>query len=296
MTAREAAVAVIRPLLDAAERNLAGIAGDAGSECLHDFRVAVRRLRTLLGQFKKVFPQETVDGLKIKLSYLGRISNKTRDLDVFLGRKEVYSQMLPAELHDGMADFFRMMENSRRQEFAAMTSELKSERCLDALKSLRALLEGAGSLPESKNSHRPAKELASLLILRKFKDIQVMADDIGAGMDDSDLHRLRILCKHLRYLIEFFSSLFPAKDIAPAVDSLKELQDQLGLYNDCSVQQRQLAEQLDVCMPSENPPAAAMRSLLAVLQQEKDHLRPLIRKSFGRFCGKANSKRFKKLF
>ena len=76
LNCREAALKIVESLIGTIERNAEGIRNDIGSEFIHDFRVSLRRLRTLLGQFKQVFPNGTADTIRNGLSHLGKISNK----------------------------------------------------------------------------------------------------------------------------------------------------------------------------------------------------------------------------
>ena len=64
----------------------------------------------------------------------------------------------------------------------------------------------------------------------------------GGVRTDEDLHNLRIDCKKLRYLLEFFTSLFPKTQMKLLIKQLKQLQDNLGDFNDLSVQQARLLE------------------------------------------------------
>ena len=69
---------------------------------------------------------------------------------------------------------------------------------------------------------------------------------MGQAIDDDspaeDLHELRKVGKELRYLLEFFASLYPAEVVKPFVKSLKGLQDQLGRFQDREVQANALRE------------------------------------------------------
>ncbi|MCJ7680591.1 MAG: CHAD domain-containing protein, partial [Candidatus Aminicenantes bacterium] len=67
-----------------------GILEDIDPEYLHKFRVSVRRTRSALTQIKKVFPPAQTKKWKKKFDKLGRASNRLRDLDVFLSKKEEY--------------------------------------------------------------------------------------------------------------------------------------------------------------------------------------------------------------
>jgi len=61
------------------------------------------------------------------------------------------------------------------------------------------------------------------------------------------LHRLRINAKKLRYLLEFFASLYPEVALARLVKELKGFQDVLGGFNDMELQRARfvaIADQL----------------------------------------------------
>jgi len=58
------------------------------------------------------------------------------------------------------------------------------------------------------------------------------------------IHQLRINCKKLRYLMEFFTLLLPPAEIKKLIRSLKMLQDNPGNFNDYSVQQQFLEKTL----------------------------------------------------
>jgi CHAD domain-containing protein len=53
---------------------------------------------------------------------------------------------------------------------------------------------------------------------------------------DSSLHELRKLIRKLRYLCEFFTSLYPENKITSLLSDLKQVQNLLGLEHDLSIQ------------------------------------------------------------
>ena len=87
---------------------------------------------------------------------------------------------------------------------------------------------------------------------------------------------MRIDAKKLRYLLEFFASLYPPKELAGLIRELKKLQDNLGEFNDLSVQQAHLI-QIASELPLED--AATAKALVATgalverLAQEQDRVR-----------------------
>ena len=53
-------------------------------------------------------------------------------------------------------------------------------------------------------------------------------------------HLLRLACKELRYLLEFFASLFPREKVDDVIQQLKKLQDLLGHFNDLRIPEKYL--------------------------------------------------------
>ena len=66
---------------------------------------------------------------------------------------------------------------------------------------------------------------------RRYKGVEDLCEAV---------HRLRIECKKLRYLMEFFAELFPKEEGSAVLRLLRRLQTRLGEFNDALVQQRSL--------------------------------------------------------
>jgi CHAD domain-containing protein len=110
---------------------------------------------------------------------------------------------------------------------------------------------------------------------------------------------LRIQCKKLRYAIEFFSTLYPDKEIQALVRQLKKLQDVLGVFNDLSVQQEMVAQILEKRRAESHRDleiAAALGGLMQSLFEEQLALRRHFEDVFTRFSDPENSALFARLF
>ena len=87
--------------LDVMEHNESGVTNNIDSEFLHDFRIAVRRTRSALGQIKGVFDDEVLAKYKKEFAWLGAMTTPARDLDVMLLEFKKYQSMLPKkQSHD----------------------------------------------------------------------------------------------------------------------------------------------------------------------------------------------------
>jgi len=113
------------------------------------------------------------------------------------------------------------------------------------------------------------------------------------------LHRLRIDCKKLRYLLEFFSSLFPENQMQKLIKQLKQLQENLGDFNDLSVQQTFLIDYLQMIKPKSAQAvmsAAATGGLITRLALSHQQVRSQFLSVFEQFDSPANRRRFETLF
>ncbi|MGB3096734.1 MAG: CHAD domain-containing protein, partial [Candidatus Deferrimicrobiaceae bacterium] len=128
MRSDEAAKIIMRFLLRIIRINEPHIRKDLDTEFLHDFRVAIRRTRSALGQMKKVFPLEITARFRKDLSYVGKISNALRDLDVYLLNEEGYKAMLPESLRADIDPLFAHLREKRSNAFQDVIRNLESDR------------------------------------------------------------------------------------------------------------------------------------------------------------------------
>ena len=114
MAANQAVRLIMRNLVDVMHINLPGVLDDIDSEFLHDFRVSIRRARSLLGQMKAVLDAETTAALQSRLKTMGGATGEVRDLDVYLLKKSEYTQLVPETLDKGIVQLFQILERKRR--------------------------------------------------------------------------------------------------------------------------------------------------------------------------------------
>ncbi len=87
---------------------------------------------------------------------------------------------------------------------------------------------------------RPVTELAAKVLHRRDKKLRKLADDHGE-LSETELHSVRIKAKQMRYSIEVFQSLYPAKAVKRQLAALEAIQDALGSLNDAVVGRELLA-------------------------------------------------------
>jgi CHAD domain-containing protein len=149
------------------------------------------------------------------------------------------------------------------------------------------------------NAKLPVIDLARNRIHKKYRNVVQVGSQIIENSEDEMLHVLRIHCKKLRYLMEFFSSLFPRKKMNTLIEQLKKLQDNLGDFNDLRVQRDYLLdiiEELPMAQRQSNKMIAAIGSLVGALDKEKQTVKDAFAKTFIDFASPANQALFRELF
>jgi CHAD domain-containing protein len=297
--AGEAVRLILQNLLEVMEANEEGTLSAGDPEFLHDFRVAVRRTRSALSQIKEVLPGPVLERFRPEFAWLGEITGPTRDLDVFLLRLDVYRGSLPAEFRDALQPLGRFLEVRQRAEQSRLAGELGSLRYRQLKKDWASFLAGAGAQEDPPAAVRPVAEIAARRISKVLRRALREGRDIAEDSPPEDLHELRKTCKKLRYLLEFFQSLYPPRKIAPPIRALKGLQDNLGDFQDLQVQSGALerfAEQM--AAEEEVPPRTllTMGMLIEGLQHRQRMARKEFTDQFATFSRKKNLRLFEELF
>jgi len=285
-----AAGTILRRLLEVVELNTPGTLADVDSEFLHDLRVAVRRSRALQRELRGVFAPEPLRVFRDGFRELQAMTGPTRDLDVQL----LEFGELAAGLGDGaaadVAPLRLLLEQRLAVERRKMVAELKSERTHALLANWSAFLDALVASPEDDrpDAARPVGEVAAERIGKVYRQMVRIGNAIDDDSPHGALHDLRKKGKELRYLLEFFSSLYPAEVVKPMVSTLKGLQDVLGRFQDREVQADLLRALGDDIAVMEGGAAAlmAMGVLVERLVEQQQQARAQFAASFEQFAAK----------
>jgi CHAD domain-containing protein len=285
-------------LTAAMERNIGGVIEDIDSEFLHDFRIAIRRTRSLLSQMKKHLPSDTYTYFQDEFKWLGSITGPVRDLDVYLLKRDQYHSVLPGKLHPGLSQFYVDLERYRKNKFAALNKGLTSSRYEKLMTDWKHFLNNGAVDLDWPAKDKICYPLAMKMINKRFRRLIKDGSRISEQSPDDDLHRLRIQGKKLRYLLEFFHSFFNKEDIDFFLKHLRKLQNNLGDFNDISVQQEMLIVYQDELSGRNKRSigiAAALGGLITHLAEEHTQIRQKFGNTFRRFASGKNIEQFEKI-
>jgi CHAD domain-containing protein len=286
-------------LLATMEANEAGAIADLDSEFLHDFRVAVRRSRSALGQLRGVLPPAVLARFQEEFGWLGAVTSPTRDLDVYLLNFPQYQARLPRGQRADLAPLQEFLQTRQREAQRALARHLRSRRYRSLKRDWRAFLEAPPGPDAPPRAARPVLGVARGRIWKVYRRVLRDGAALDAGSPAEAFHELRKTCKKLRYLLEFFHSLFPGDDVVALVKSLKTLQDNLGVHNDLEVQASALTGFGQRMQQEGRAPAAclmAMGQLVDDLGRRQVRTRGEFAPLFARFSAGQTRKLFRTLF
>lgn len=217
-------------------------------EAVHEFRVAMRRARSIEQAYRPYLADVVTRKLRRRLKDVVDATGAARDTEVQLARLAQRRADPKPHHRPGFEWLQQRLERRLEDEYAQLRRTL-AERFRLVHKPLRARLK-------AKRDDRPHSfaEVTAGLLLEASGDFAAHCANILADSSEEPLHVARISAKRLRYLLEPLVVALP--DAGERVRELKVLQDLLGEIHDLQVFGQELAE------ASEEAGAARMRKLI----------------------------------
>ena len=206
--------------------------GDAESdEALHDFRVAVRRLRSWIRAFEPILCDAVSRKQRRRLSRIAHATGANRDATVHLDWLRAERPTLTARQRVGHAWLNERLETQRKKSAgAALVAASDFDGIFATL--LRRLNVYRSTVLAHDHTQRFAPCLAEEL-LHVSAALRDRLETIHHVTDIHECHRARMAAKRLRYLVEPVSKLTSGG--SAIIETLKALQDELGDLHDVHV-------------------------------------------------------------
>ena len=300
LRADDAAKRILGKLLEIMQANDDGVRRDLDPEFLHDFRVAGRRTRSCLGQVKGVFGAELMRRFQEEFAWLGSLTGPTRDLDVYLLKFEGYRADLPESLWSDLDPLEQQLRQRQVTEHGRLSRELDSKRYKALIRDWSKFLRSTDHAndADAPNASRPVREVAAERIGRAYARVHKVGKGLAKDTPPELVHQLRIDCKKLRYLLEFFGGLFDREGVKSIVGLLKKLQDDLGDFNDLRVHQDELGVMAGNMMKNDQAGSGtllAMGRLVEQLDSRQKRLTSRLLKNVKAFAGDKSRSELHKL-
>jgi CHAD domain-containing protein len=198
-------------------------------DSVHQMRVTVRRLRSILSTYRPLLDTEQTEPLRAELKWLGALLGDVRDAEVLRSRLRRW-----AAKHGpgptGVDALRAALAERQAQGRARLLPELDGDR-------YRALIAApADGLPWS--GAGPGKKALRKRLRRSWRRLAAAAD-AAANTEDAEerrrqLHEVRKRAKRVRYAAESSREVF-GKDAERLAKAAKSIQSTLGDLNDAAV-------------------------------------------------------------
>ena len=194
-------------------------------EILHNLRVNLRKVRSLLKIFNGVFDEKVTLFFGENFKILANSTNKKRDLDIFLG-------FLSEQKHANELIYF--VQKALNLEYENVKSYLSDEENYAFLKEWEIFLN-EGEFYRSKLFDVSLSRLGSF----KLRTLLVLAQKRLKSLDqdcpNESFHKIRIELKKVRYTYEFLSEIFYFDGLKKYEERLKDMQEIFGALQDHDV-------------------------------------------------------------
>ncbi len=233
-------------------------------EALHDFRVALRRLRSCMQAYQTSL-SDTISGKSQKqLRRLARTTNEARDTEVWIEWLRSQEQYLPPRQRIGWLGLLERLEARKSKAYEEIRARANADfsrleqRLHKQLQIYTIVYDLNG---QSRNIS--FAEASGIQIKQLCKEMGKGRWRIDSSSDDEAIHTNRIRVKRLRYLLEPLQE--QIEDGKAIIKQLKDLQDLLGHLHDIHLCSQEIIVAIETAAA-----ARACRLLDIALQDEPD--------------------------
>ncbi len=162
---------------------------------LHDLRVANRRTRAALIEFKKLLPEDIYQRYRKDFRWIHNVTGDVRDLDVVLAYYQALKKDISKFWRPHLKPLQVLLEKKRTIAQEELSGILKSDKVMGILESWSDLLE-RGITGRTSLSLEDAKEYGCLRIVKRYRQLQKDGQNLTKTTPAEDYHDYRILVKN----------------------------------------------------------------------------------------------------
>jgi CHAD domain-containing protein len=203
---------------------------DPHADAVHDVRVAVRRLSSLVRTFAPVLDPAPSPALLAPLRRLSDALSAARDADVVLASASELAASLPDGGRERAEELLGLLRDRRAASYGALLNLLDTRPHRAFLDGLR----GAGATRAVDVADARMGRAVARLMRPLWKRAHATVCGAGRPPSNRDLHRIRLRVKHLRYAAAALAPL-DGRRAARFGRRAAALQEQLGGHHDAVI-------------------------------------------------------------
>jgi CHAD domain-containing protein len=213
------------------------------TEALHDFRVALRRLRSCIRAYRTQLQGSVSKRMRRRLRKLTLATNAGRDAEVHLSWLRNQAGRLGPEHTEGLAWLIGRLEGRKYETLDTATADV-GRRFVKLGARLRPRLAVLRiEVRRGRGSERPSfRQVTGDLICHHVAELSENLKAVRTAEDMVEAHQARIAAKRLRYLLE--PLVRRVTGVKALIAHLKGLQDVLGQLHDMHVMAEEIASSL----------------------------------------------------
>jgi CHAD domain-containing protein len=227
-------VRIARRQLRAADATWERLRRADDDEALHQFRVAIRRLRSTLQAYRTELRDVVRPKDRHRLRQLADATGPARDAEVQIARLRELRDALGDDARAVSMPLLRRLRRRMRDGYAKARTEIESH-YPRAAHALERRLRRAEPSPDA----LPFRTVIGRLVATHAGGLRALLEHVPPLAAPRALHQARIEAKRLRYVLEPVRRMVPGSTVL--VHRLERLQDLLGELHDFHVLEQSLA-------------------------------------------------------
>jgi CHAD domain-containing protein/CYTH domain-containing protein len=231
-----AAAHIAESLLADGRRALERMKDRRDTEALHDFRVAVRRLRSIVRAYRPWLGRAASRKIRACLRTLGAVTNTGRDAEVQVAWLEASRTGLSRSERSGLNWLLRRLRATRRSGYESARRHARED-----FENIAETL--TGRLQARIETEPTMREVFAGLLADHVDDFESHLSVLRGNREREAVHAMRIRAKRLRYLLEIWRS--EVDGVRELLRPLKGIQTLLGELHDMHVLDDELGRALD---------------------------------------------------
>lgn len=234
--------AVITNTLEHFVSNWASLRESDAPEAVHQLRVALRRMRSALGLFKRAVPLPELEDIRQEAKRIASALGPARECDAFRQNALGGPFQTNPSLIKGSAALLEAVEARRAQSYAAARVLMEDVATTQFVLAVQGFIFRrawrTALAPQDLGLLTSEGRLFAAAVLDRLMRRAVNRGRHLRTMSDEERHEVRMVLKNLRYSVEFFGSTFEDdKTLRAFLKLVAELQEDLGAHNDAATAQ-----------------------------------------------------------
>lgn len=219
-------------------REIDGVRSTDDIECIHDMRVATRRMRSALTLFEKYLPGKSWKKWNKQMRRVTRALGTARDTDVQMDfLQEFLDGITELRYRAGVKRLLLRLKQRRENAQGKVVTAMDQLELSGVLEDMgrtlrRARVQARMNHVEENSSY--VYQQAYLTISLRLEDMLAYETYVMQPERMEELHAMRITAKRLRYTMEVFQPLYDGT-LKESLKVVKKVQTLLGDIHDCDV-------------------------------------------------------------